>query len=94
MFEASAASRSPFVQRWVRDWFLLENVERQVRSLTPKRQALVRKYCEASTRRASIADELTDNRGLIPALVLYRDAAGLRSDHYIALTEIEVHGPK
>jgi len=73
---SAAASRMPFVQRWIRDWFLLEGPERRVRALSPERQRLVRKYYEAGTRRVIIADELTDDTGLVSALVLYRAAAG------------------
>jgi hypothetical protein len=80
----AAASSAPFVQRWVKDWFLLEGVERKVRSLSPERHALVRKYYEAGTRRAILADEMTDETGLVPALVLYRDAAGLLAAAVVA----------
>jgi hypothetical protein len=78
MSDAAAASpRAGFVGRWIRDWFLLEGPERQIRSLSPERQSLVRRYHQAGTRRVIIADEMIDDTGLVPALVLYRDAAGL-----------------
>ncbi len=88
MSDASAAApRAPFVRRWIRDWFLLEGAERRVRSLTPERQTLVRKYHEAGTGRVIVADELTDDTGLVPALVLYRDAAGLLAAAAIAAAD-------
>jgi hypothetical protein len=78
MSEASAAApRAAFVQRWIKDWFLLEGPERRIRALSPERQSAILKYYEAGTRRVLIADDLTDDTGLVPALVLYRDAAGL-----------------
>ena len=88
MSDASAAApRAPFVRRWIRDWFLLEGPERRIRSLPEERQHLVRKYHEAGTRRVIVADELTDDTGLVPALVLYRDAAGFLTAAAVAAAD-------
>lgn len=88
MSDASAAApRAPFARRWIREWFLLEGAERQIRSLPADRQNLVRKYHEAGTRRVIVADELIDDTGLVSALVLYRDAAGLLAAAVIAAAD-------
>ncbi len=88
MSDASvAAPEAPFVRRWIRDWFLLEGAERQIRSLSPERQSLVRTYYQAGSRRVLIADELIDDAGLVPALVLYRAAAGLLGAAVVAAAD-------
>jgi hypothetical protein len=81
--DAPASSAS----RWVRDWFLLERAERQVLALPAERHALVRRYYEAGTRRAIVADDLTDDNGVAPALVLYRDAAILLGAAVVAAVD-------
>jgi len=84
---SAAAPGAAFLRRWIRDWFLLEGAERQVRSRSPERQSLVRKYYEAGTRRVIIADELIDDVSLVPGLVLYRSAAGLLAAAAVAAAD-------
>jgi hypothetical protein len=59
------------------DWFLLEDVERQVRSRRSEQQAVVGRYHRAAARRAAIAAELSDTNGIASSMLLYRDAARL-----------------
>jgi hypothetical protein len=65
------------IWRRARDRFLLEDVERQVRSRLPEQQAVVRRYHRAAARRAADADELADLRSMASSMVLYRDAVRL-----------------
>jgi hypothetical protein len=59
----------------VRNLVLLEGPERTVRALKAEQQETVRKHYDAALRRASVADELADDRSAVAALVLYREAA-------------------
>jgi hypothetical protein len=65
------------VRARTRDLLLLDRAEREVRARRPEQQELVRRYHAAAVRRAAVADELTDDRGAVAALVLYREAAAL-----------------
>jgi hypothetical protein len=60
-----------------RDALLLKGAERAVRSFTPEQHAVVRKYFDAAQRRASVADDLSDDRNAAVAYVLYREAVAL-----------------
>jgi F5/8 type C domain-containing protein len=60
-----------------RDLFLLERAERAVRAFTPEQHAAVRKHFDAAQRRASVADDLSDDRNVAVAYVLYREAVTL-----------------
>jgi hypothetical protein len=60
-----------------RDVFLLKGAERAVRSFTPEQHAVVRKHFDAAQRRASVADDLSDDRNAAVAFVLYREAVTL-----------------
>jgi hypothetical protein len=60
-----------------RDALLLKGAERAVRSFTPEQHAIVRKYFDAAQRRASVADDLSDDRNAAVAYVLYREAVTL-----------------
>jgi hypothetical protein len=73
-------------RRWLRDWFLLERAQTVVRSRPPERQALVRKYFDAGTRRALIADELGEE-GSASAMLIYRDATELLTAAVVAAVE-------
>ena len=63
--------------RRARDQFLLEDVEREVRSRRPEQQALVGSYHRAAARRAGVADDLADARSMASSMLLYRDAVRL-----------------
>ena len=60
-----------------RDLFLLESAERAVRAFTPDQHAAVRRHFDAGQRRASVADDLSDDRNVAVAYVLYREAVTL-----------------
>jgi hypothetical protein len=60
-----------------RDIFLLERAERTVRAFTPEQHATVRRHFDAAQRRASVADDLSDDRNVAVAYVLYREAVTL-----------------
>jgi hypothetical protein len=60
-----------------RDAFLLKSAERAVRSLTPEQHSIVRKHFDAAQRRATVADDLSDDRNAAVAHALYRDAVAL-----------------
>ncbi len=63
--------------RRARARFLLEDVERQVRSQRPEQQAVVEKYHRAAAQRAAVADELSDSRRVASSMLLYGEAARL-----------------
>jgi hypothetical protein len=65
------------IWRRARDHFLLEDVERQVRSRLPERQAMVNRYYRAAARRAAVAAELADAHSMASSMLLYRDAVRL-----------------
>ncbi|HMJ56661.1 MAG TPA: discoidin domain-containing protein [Polyangiaceae bacterium] len=73
----AASSFEPNLQARARDLFLLERAERAVRAFTPEQHAAVRKHFDAAQRRASVADDLSDDRNVAVAYVLYREAVTL-----------------
>ena len=73
----AAAPIETTLQARARDLFLLERAERAVRAFTPEQHATVRKYFDAAQRRASVADDLSDDRNVAVAYVLYREAVTL-----------------
>ena len=74
---AAATSVSTSIGARARDALLLESAERAVRALTPEQAAAVRKQHDAAMRRASVADDLSDDRNIAVAFVLYREAVTL-----------------
>ena len=64
---------------WRRAWdhFLLEDRERQVRARSPEQQEVVGKYYRAALERAAVADDLSDARGIVSSMLLYREAVRL-----------------
>jgi hypothetical protein len=80
-------------QARARDAFLLKGAERAVQALTPEQHAKIRKYCDAALRRASVANDLSDERNVAVAFVLYREAVGLLATAVLAsrsaATEVE-----
>jgi hypothetical protein len=73
----AAAPFETTLQARARDLFLLERAERVVRAFTPEQHAAVRKHYDAAQRRASVADDLSDDRNVAVAYVLYREAVTL-----------------
>ena len=65
------------IWRRLRDRFLLEEVEREVRARLPERQAAVNRYYRAAVRRAAVAADLSDVRSMASSMLLYRDAVRL-----------------
>lgn len=65
------------IWRRARDRFLLEDVEREVRSRRPDQQAVVARYHRAAVRRAEAADDLFGARIGASSMLLYRDAVRL-----------------
>lgn len=76
MTGAATPIESTFSSR-ARDIFLLKGAEQVVRSFTPEQHAVVRKLFDAAQRRASVADDLSDDRNAAVAFVLYREALSL-----------------
>jgi len=79
MTAASTAQQAPRAAIWrrARDRFLLENIERQVRTRRPEQQAVVARYHRAALERAAVADDLWDARGTVSSMILYREAIRL-----------------
>ena len=79
MTATSTAQQNPRAAIWrrARDRFLLEGVERQVRTRRPEQQAVVARYHRAALERAAVADDLWDARGTVSSMVLYREAIRL-----------------
>ena len=73
----AASSLEPSLPARARDLFLLKRAERAVRAFTPEQHAAVRKHFDAAQRRASVADDLSDDRNVAVAYVLYREAVTL-----------------
>ena len=73
----AASSLESSLPARARDLFLLERAERSVRAFTPEQHAAVRKHFDAAQRRASVADDLSDDRNVAVAYVLYREAVAL-----------------
>ncbi len=65
------------IWRRLRDRFLLEEVEREVRARSPERQAMVNQYYRAAVRRAAVAADLGDVSSMASSMLLYRDAVRL-----------------
>jgi len=63
--------------RRARDRFLLTDALKQAVARPPERQALLREYWTAALDRTDVADQLTDERGAVAALLLYREALPL-----------------
>ncbi|MET0593591.1 MAG: discoidin domain-containing protein [Polyangiaceae bacterium] len=83
MTGAATPIESTFSAR-ARDMFLLKGAERAIRSFTPEQHAVVRKHFDAAQRRASVADDLSDDRNAAVAYVLYREAVSLLISAVIA----------
>jgi hypothetical protein len=79
MTASSTAQQTPRAAIWrrARDHFLLEGIERQVRTRRPEQQALVARYHRAALERAAVADDLWDARGTVSSMLLYREAIRL-----------------
>jgi hypothetical protein len=75
------------VKTRVRSFLLLDAAERTVRARGPGQHAAIRATCDAAARRTSVADELSDDRGAVAALVLYREAAVLLAAAIAAANE-------
>jgi hypothetical protein len=65
------------IWRRVRDHFLLESSERQVRTRSPEQQEMVAKYHRAGVERSTAADDLSGASGIVSSMLLYREAARL-----------------
>lgn len=63
--------------RRARDRFLLSDALKQVLAWPADRRALIREYYAAALDRSAVADRLTDERGAVAALLLYREALPL-----------------
>jgi len=63
--------------RRARDGFLLSSALRGVSARPADRQELIRTYHAAALDRTAVADRLTDERGAVAALLLYREAMPL-----------------
>jgi hypothetical protein len=73
---AVSSSETTFPARAL-DALLLESAERAANALTPAQRTTVRKHFDAAHRRASVADDLSDDRNLAVAFVLYRETVTL-----------------
>jgi hypothetical protein len=91
---AAAPSVDNSWQARARDAFLLKGAERAVQALTPDQHAKIRKYYDAALRRANVANDLSDDRNVAVAFVLYREAVGLLATAVLASrsTAIDVEG--
>jgi hypothetical protein len=90
----AASSLEPTLQGRARDLFLLQRAEREIRSLTPEQHDAVRQLFDAAQRRASAADDLSDD-GTAAAFVLYQEAITLLIAAVLAARDarqIHLHG--
>ena len=74
---AAAPPLGTSLQARARDLLLLESAERAVQAFTPEQHAEIRKRYDAALRRASVANDLSDDRNVAVAFLLYREAVGL-----------------
>jgi len=74
---APGTSAFSSLARRARDRFLLADALKQAVARPPARQALLREYWTAALDRTDVADQLTDERGAVAALLLYREALPL-----------------
>jgi len=78
MSTASPASPTfPSLARRARERFLLTGALKQAAARPAERQALIKEYYAAALDRTAVADQLTDERGVVAALLLYREALPL-----------------
>ena len=61
----------------MRDRFLLTHALAEAAGRSAERQGLMREYYDAALDRTAVADQLTDERGAVSALLLYREALPL-----------------
>jgi hypothetical protein len=70
-----------------RDALLLESAERAIRALAPEQHAAVRKQYDGAMRRVRVADDLSYDRNVAVAFVLYREAVALLIGAVVAARE-------
>jgi hypothetical protein len=63
------------LRRFLREFFLLESVEKAISARTPEQIAAIRRYQTAAMNRMLVADDLSDPTQVPIAMTLYRDAA-------------------
>jgi len=74
---SSGSSAFSTLARRARDRFLLTGALKEAAARPADRQALLREYYAAALDRIAVADQLTDERGAVAALLLYREALPL-----------------